>query len=325
MTGHIPVLLQPILEMFTPVIAAQPDAKLRYFDGTFGRGGHLKALLENYPQISAVAVDQDPEAIQFAQENFKEWIAEGRLQIHHANFSDYTKEKYGEFDLMLLDLGVSSPQLDQGPRGFSFYHEGPLDMRMNNSAGPTAADLIRDLSEEELNDLFKNLGEIPRPYRVTRAIVNDRDEKPFLTTRDLAGLIERVEGWHRKGFHPATQYFMALRLYVNRELEVVENSLENLAHGLRSKGRLAVLTFHSLEDRIVKNKFKELAETMDAGSIVNKKVIQAEWNEAKENPRARSAKLRVFELRDEQSATSDDNHDHKRWKSKDKWRDKKSN
>ncbi len=297
MTGHIPVLLSEILEMFAPVVESQPGVPLRYFDGTFGRGGHLKAILEKYPQVSAVATDQDPDAILFAQENFKEWIASGRLQIHHANFSDYTKDKFGEFDLMLLDLGVSSPQLDQGPRGFSFYHEGPLDMRMNNSAGRTAADVIRDLSEDDLNEIFKNLGEIPRPYRVTRAIVHDRDEKPFLTTRDLAGLIERVEGWQKKGFHPATQYFMALRLYVNRELEVVENSIENLVHGLRSKGRLAVLTFHSLEDRIVKNKFKDLAETMDAGSIVNKKVIQAERNEAQENPRARSAKLRGFEMR----------------------------
>jgi 16S rRNA (cytosine1402-N4)-methyltransferase len=168
-------------------------------------------------------------------------------------------------------------------------------MRMDNSTGPTAADIIAEYSEDELNEVFKSLGEIQRPYRVTRAIVHDRNEKPFVTTRDLAGLIERVEGWHRKGHHPATQYFLALRLLVNRELEVVENSLEKLAHGLKSKGRLAVLTFHSLEDRIVKNKFKELAETMDAGSIVNKKVVQAEWNEAKENPRARSAKLRVFE------------------------------
>jgi 16S rRNA (cytosine1402-N4)-methyltransferase len=292
---HVPVLLTDLLAMFAPTIESQPGVSLRYFDGTFGRGGHLKALMEKYPQISAVACDQDPEAIAYAKENFADWIAEGRLQIHHANFSDFTTERFGQFDLMLLDLGVSSPQLDQGPRGFSFYHEGPLDMRMNNSEGLTAADIIRDYSEDELNDLFKNLGEISRPYRVTRAIVHDRKEKPFLNTRDLAGLIERVEGWHRKGHHPATQFFLALRLQVNQELEVVENSLEKLAHGLKSKGRLAVLTFHSLEDRIVKNKFKELAETMDAGSIVNKKVIQAEWNEAKDNPRARSAKLRVFE------------------------------
>ncbi|MEZ0392860.1 MAG: 16S rRNA (cytosine(1402)-N(4))-methyltransferase RsmH [Pseudobdellovibrionaceae bacterium] len=292
---HLPVLLNQVLSMLAPTVEAQPDLPLRYLDGTFGRGGHLRALLEKYPQVSALAFDQDPEAIAYARENFSEWIAIGRLQLHHGNFSEYTAEKFGSFDLMLLDLGVSSPQLDQGLRGFSFYHEGPLDMRMNNSTGPTAADIIREFSEEELNELFKTLGEVQRPYRVTRAIVHDRGEKPFLNTRDLAGLIERVEGWHRKGHHPATQYFLALRLQVNRELEVVENSLENLAHGLKSKGRLAVLTFHSLEDRIVKNKFKELAETMDAGSIVNKKVIQAEWNEAKENPRARSAKLRVFE------------------------------
>ncbi len=295
MSEHIPVLRTEILDMFAPVVESQPDQPLRYFDGTFGRGGHLKAILDKYPQVSAVAFDQDPDAIAFAQKNFADWIEQGRLTIHHKNFSEFNSDEVGTFDLMLLDLGVSSPQLDQGPRGFSFYHEGPLDMRMNNSTGPTAADIIAQFSEDELNELFKNLGEIQRPYRVTRAIVHDRNEKPFVTTRDLAGLIERIEGWHRKGHHPATQYFLALRLYVNQELEVVENSLEKLAHGLKSKGRLAVLTFHSLEDRIVKNKFKELAETMEDGSIVNKKVIQAEWNEAKENPRARSAKLRVFE------------------------------
>lgn len=292
---HIPVLLKDILEMFAPVVEANPDQPMRYFDGTFGRGGHLKAILEKYPQVSAVACDQDPEAVAYAHTHFADWISSGRLKIVHDNFSEFSKEKFGEFDLMLVDLGVSSPQLDQGHRGFSFYHEGPLDMRMNNSTGITAADVIRDFSEEELNDMFKEFGEISRPYRVTRAIVNDRKEKPFLTTRDLAGLIERVEGWHRKGHHPATQFFLALRLVVNRELEVTEQCVEPLAHGLKSKGRLAFLTFHSLEDRIIKNRFKDLADAMELGRLVNKKVIQAEWNEAKDNPRARSAKLRVFE------------------------------
>ena len=154
---HVPVLLSDWLGMFAPTIESQPDVPLRYFDGTFGRGGHLKALLEKYPQISAVACDQDPEAVQYAKDHFAEWISQGRLEIHHANFSDFTVERFGTFDLMLLDLGVSSPQLDQGPRGFSFYHDGPLDMRMNNSEGITAADIIRDYSEDELNDLFKNL------------------------------------------------------------------------------------------------------------------------------------------------------------------------
>jgi 16S rRNA (cytosine1402-N4)-methyltransferase len=296
---HIPVLLSEIIDMFAPVVQASLGQPLRYFDGTFGRGGHLRALLEKYPQLTALAMDQDPEAVAFAKVEFADWISQGRLQVVHSNFTHFNVEEFGQFDLMLLDLGVSSPQLDQGPRGFSFYHDGPLDMRMNKSQGSTAAEVVANLSEDELNDLFKNLGEIQRPYRVTRAILQDRDQQAFQTTRELAGLIERVEGWHRKGFHPATQYFMALRLYVNRELEVVDESLEKLAYGLKSKGRLAVLTFHSLEDRIVKNKFKALVETMDAGSIVNKKVIQAQWNEAKKNPRARSAKLRVFENRSE--------------------------
>lgn len=292
---HIPVLLKPIFEMFAPVIEAQPDLPIRYFDGTFGRGGHLKALFEKYPQVSAVACDQDLEAIAYAEKTFPEWITSGRLKVVHQNFSTFSKEQFGEFDLMLLDLGVSSPQLDQGPRGFSFYHDGPLDMRMDNSKGMTAADVIAGFSEDELNELFKNLGEISRPYRVSRAVVNDRKTKPFVTTRDLAGLIERVEGWHRKGYHPATQFFLALRLFVNQELEVTEKCIEPLVHGLKSKGRLAFLTFHSLEDRIIKNKFRELADTTEWGRPVNKKVIQAEWSEAKDNPRARSAKLRVFE------------------------------
>jgi 16S rRNA (cytosine1402-N4)-methyltransferase len=296
--SHIPVLLTEILEMFAPVLAPEgglSEKELRYFDGTFGRGGHLKAILEMNPHLSALAYDQDPEAIASAQENFSSWLEAGRLRMKQANFSQFDSQEDGTFDLMLLDLGVSSPQLDQGQRGFSFYHDGPLDMRMS-SEGISAADIVRDYSEDELNELFKKYGEIQRPYRVTRAIVHDRNTKPFLTTRDLAGLIERVEGWHRKGHHPATQFFLALRLVVNRELEVVEESLEKLAHGLKSNGRLAVLTFHSLEDRIVKNKFKEFADSESPlGRIVNKKVIQAHWNEAKENPRARSAKLRVFQ------------------------------
>lgn len=288
---HIPVLMTQILEMAKPVTGSA----FRYFDGTFGRGGHLKAIMDLHPESVGVAYDQDPDAIEYAKQNFTEWIQQERLKIYHRNFSEFQPEEFEKFDFILVDLGVSSPQLDQGLRGFSFYHDGPLDMRMNNSAGFTAADVIAEYSEEELNELFKTFGEIQRPFRVSRAIVHDRKEKPFTTTRELAGLIERVEGWRKKGFHPATQFFMALRLVVNKELEVIENSLEKLAHGLKSKGRLALLTFHSLEDRIVKNKFKELAALEGFGLIINKKVIQAEWSEAEKNPRARSAKLRVFE------------------------------
>lgn len=295
---HKPVLMTEVLAALEPVLKnSTMENPLRFFDGTFGRGGHLRAIMETFPTLRAVAVDQDPEAIAYAKENFAGEIASGHLQVHHCNFTDFSVEKFGQFDAMLLDLGVSSPQLDQGLRGFSFYHDGPLDMRMNPAgAGPAAAEIINNWSEDELNELFQQLGEVSRPYRVTRAIVHDRKAKPYETTRELAGLIERVEGWHRKGHHPATQFFLALRLQVNQELEVVQNSLLPLVHGLKSKARLAVLTFHSLEDRIVKNKFKEFAdEAQGLGSPVNKKVIQAQWSEAKENSRARSAKLRTFE------------------------------
>lgn len=286
-------MLKEILEGFAPVLAERGgDEKLRYFDGTFGRGGHLRAVLEKDARISALASDRDPEAIAYAEENFKTEIQDERLSLRHANFAEFDPETWGKFDLMLLDLGVSSPQLDQGRRGFSFYSDGPLDMRMDPTKGSTAAEVIQNASEDELLEIFQELGEIQRPHRVVRAIIADRDEKPFVTTRDLAGLIERVDGWRKKGFHPATQYFMALRLYVNQELESVTNALRNLVLGLKPKGRLAVLTFHSLEDRIVKNAFKDFAEL---GKPVNKKVIIPEWNEAKSNPRARSAKLRLFE------------------------------
>jgi 16S rRNA (cytosine1402-N4)-methyltransferase len=193
---------------------------------------------------------------------------------------------------MLLDLGVSSPQLDVAERGFSFYHDGPLDMRMDQRREQSAADVVNNIDEDDLTELFKTLGEIPRPYKVVRAIVHDRKTEPFTTTRQLASMIERVEGWSRKGHHPATRYFMALRLYVNRELELLEQALPDLIAGLNDQGRLAVITFHSLEDRIVKNFFKTHAEL---GKPVNKKVIIAKWPERKSNPRARSAKLRVFQ------------------------------
>jgi 16S rRNA (cytosine1402-N4)-methyltransferase len=288
---HIPVLRDKIIELLTPCFEGK--TKARYFDGTFGRGGHLRAILNHFPQVQAVAMDRDPEAIAYAQQQFASEIAEGRLVLEHGNFVDFSLEKYRDsFDGMLIDLGVSSPQLDQGHRGFSFYREGPLDMRMDNSQGATAAQILAGYSEEELENVFRNLGEIQRPMRIVRAIVHDRDSKPFVTTRDLASLVERIEGWHKKGFHPATQYFMALRLEVNQELEAVKQALVPLIYGLKTSGRLAVLTFHSLEDRIVKNLFKE---QLELGAPVFKKVVQPEWAEQKENPRARSAKLRIFE------------------------------
>ncbi len=290
--SHIPVMRTEILNSFASVLADSDLAEIRYFDGTFGRGGHLKAILEADSRVTAVAFDQDPEAIIFGEKTYSEWVKNGRLKLFNLNFSDFEIERFGKFDLMLLDLGVSSPQLDQGHRGFSFYHDGPLDMRMNNESGATAADIVNNYSEDELIRIFKEYGEIFKSFRVVRAIVHDRKAKPFTTTRELAGLIERVDGWHKKGFHPATQYFMALRLEVNQELQAIENAFEKLVLGLRLKGRIAVLTFHSLEDRIIKNKMRSLEQL---GFPVKRKVIVPSREEALQNPRARSAKLRVFE------------------------------
>jgi 16S rRNA (cytosine1402-N4)-methyltransferase len=196
------------------------------------------------------------------------------------------------FDVGLLDLGVSSPQLDQSQRGFSFMHDGPMDMRMNQAEEITAQKLLQECAEDELIELFTKYGEIYRPQRVVRAIIADRSKKDFSSTLDFANMVARIEGWRRKGYHPATQYFQALRIAVNGELRHLENALLPLLHGLKPKGRLAVLTFHSLEDRIVKNCFKSLP---DFGRPLTKKVVKTSWQESKENSRARSAKLRVFE------------------------------
>lgn len=283
--SHIPVLLNEILESTSSL-----DVKL-IFDGTFGRGGHLEALLNRFPEAKAVAFDRDPEAIEFAKEKFSGPIEQGRLTIVHRDYRDLDPKDFGVFDFMLLDLGVSSPQLDVAHRGFSFYHEGPLDMRMNTSEGPTAAELLNESSEDELVRIFQELGEVRRPFRVVRAIVHDRKERPWDSTKQLAGMIERVEGWKVKGHHPATQYFMGLRMAVNTELEGVHQGVRQCMAGLKDGGRLAVITFHSLEDRIVKQIFKGDM----TGFCVNKKVIQATEEEVKMNPRARSAKLRIFQ------------------------------
>jgi 16S rRNA (cytosine1402-N4)-methyltransferase len=287
-TLHLPIMTREILFFFWEKISSS-ETSLTYFDGTFGRGGHYSYLRAMFPQMKATVFDQDEDARSYALSAFKKDFDEGLLQFHRQSFHDTSVLETSSLDLMLLDLGVSSPQLDEGGRGFSFLSEGPLDMRMDRSQSLTAKDLLAVLSEEQLNSIFKKYGEIRSPYRVTRALVHDRRTKIFETTRELAGLIERIDGWRIKGFHPATQYFMALRLYLNRELEGLEDSLPRLMSRLKDQGRMQVLTFHSLEDRIVKNLFK----TSNMGETL-KKVITPSEDEMRENPRSRSAKLRVF-------------------------------
>lgn len=286
--SHIPVLLNEIKSTFQPFVGF---SKPLYLDGTFGRGGHYKELKHLIPQLQTIAFDQDPEAIKYANKYFAKEIDSGELRLIHDNFINFQKYGIEKIDMILLDLGVSSPQLDQPERGFSFYLQGPLDMRMNNLAGLTAADIIQNESEKELITLFQQLGEVRSPYRVVKAIINDRESKPFLQTKDLSGLIERVDGWRRKGFHPATQYFMALRLAVNKELQVIKEVVPLLMDQLNSGGRMAVISFHSLEDRIIKNLFKD---SLEKGSPLYKKVIQPSREEEVSNPRSRSSKLRIF-------------------------------
>jgi 16S rRNA (cytosine1402-N4)-methyltransferase len=295
---HIPVMAQEVLQSFvvfnlpsSPGEQQKSERELRYFDGTFGRGGHYSLIKNIFPGLKAVVFDQDLVAIDVAKNQFKTEVQSGNLLVQHANFSQFSSEKWGQFDMMLLDLGVSSPQLDEAARGFSFYHDGPLDMRMNSTQEVTAAMIINEAPEQELIRIFQEYGEVRSPFRVVRALVHDRKTVPFTTTKQLAGLIERVEGWKRKGFHPATLFFQGLRLAVNQELESVENALPKLMEGLKPGGRLTVITFHSLEDRIVKNIFKN----SELGKPVHKKVIVPSREEEMSNPRARSAKLRIFE------------------------------
>ena len=288
MQEHIPVLLTEVVDSFSSL---KSKKNLIYFDGTFGRGGHFKEIQKNYSLKKSLIADQDTSAIESATKNWPQLISSHQLETHHKSFLEFAQGNHEKLDLILLDLGVSSPQLDQAQRGFSFNKQGPLDMRMNQAAEKSAADLINHLSHDELMEIFKKYGEVPNPFHVVKAIVQDRVLKPYTTTLELAGLIERVEGWKKKGFHPATKYFMALRLVVNQELEILEEALPLLIDQMQDGGLFSIITFHSLEDRIVKNIFKD----DDKGFLVNKKVIVPTEEECRINVRARSAKLRIFQ------------------------------
>lgn len=291
---HIPILVKEILEISSEITQSVDS----YLDGTFGRGGHLRAVLNHFPQARALALDKDLQALSYGREMFVHELHAGRIQFLHTDFSNVKtliedgQTELRQFDMILLDLGISSPQVDEAYRGFSFINDGPLDMRMNQSETLTAAVIINTWPEEDLFTLFRKYGEISNPQRVIRAILQDREGKPFETTRELASLIERVEGWKTKGYNPATQYFMALRIQVNSELETLPQALADCVSLLHDGGQLFVITFHSLEDRIVKRSFSEFLEL---GFPVNKRVIVPSEEEQQRNPRSRSAKLRVFQ------------------------------
>jgi len=298
---HIPVLLGDILSM-AEAMSTAPQLML---DATFGRGGHSIALIEKFENLKVCGLDQDMAAIDYAKSEFAGLIENQKLEMAHGNFhniksdiSRFENTKPKGFDLILADLGVSSPQLDEASRGFSFQQKGPLDMRMDRSGELTAKDIVNTWSEQELRDLFFHTGEVRKPGKVVSSILKFRKQKLFETTLELSELIAAKEGWRKKGQHPATKFFLALRIEVNRELEPLDQALIDLVDRLNPLGRLMVITFHSLEDRIAKRTFKS---QLEKGRLVNKKVIQATWDEKKKNARARSAKLRVFEKQEEQN------------------------
>ncbi len=284
-----------------------------YVDCTFGRGGHSAEMLARIGDGKLYAIDKDPTAIATAAEKFG---TEPRFKIHHGSFADLSdflqrEGVFGKVDGVLIDLGVSSPQLDEAERGFSFMKDGPLDMRMNTAAGETAADYLSYASAAEIGLVLKELGEEKWHHRIAQFIVERRAEQPLETTMDLVRVIEAAvpRGAREKHKHPATRTFLALRLHINRELDDLRDVLGQCVEALATGGRLVVIGFHSLEDRIVKRYMREQARPpqmgradlplpMDAPKATLKlvgKAAKADSAELERNVRSRSAVLRVAE------------------------------
>lgn len=304
---HRPVLLEEALA----ALAVRPDGV--YVDGTFGRGGHAEAILRLLgPDGRLIAFDRDPQAVASARERFAD---DSRFTIVHGSFASLEERLLqeglmGKVDGILLDLGVSSPQLDDAARGFSFSIDGPLDMRMDPGQGHPASRWINRASEEELADVFFHYGEERHSRRIARAIVRARQEEPLERTRQLAELVARVVPGRGQRRHPATRVFQAVRIFINRELDELQRVLPQCVAALAPGGRLVVISFHSLEDRMVKEFMRQQSRgvepprglpvtgTPERGVLrpIGKAVRPGE-EEVAENPRARSAVMRVAERR----------------------------
>lgn len=301
---HFPVLLQEVLT------GLQVSSGMRMIDGTLGGGGHATALLaHSAPDGQLLGIDADPAAIRRNQTGMAASLAAGRLQIAQGNFGEIqgiaTAHNFSAVDAILLDLGVSSFQLETPARGFSFTHDGPLDMRFDPQTGESAADLVNTWPEQELADLIYRYGEERQSRRIARYLVQHR---PFTTTAMLANAVERAVGGRRgQRIHPATRTFQALRIAVNGELTQLEHALPQMLLLLKPTGRMAVISFHSLEDRIVKQWMQQEARTFVPDAMLpmggydrtptlrieTRKPIVATAEEVDQNPRSRSAKLRI--------------------------------
>ena len=305
LAAHVPVMLGEVLD------ALNPSDGGTFVDGTFGAGGYARGLLQS-ASCRVIGIDRDADALALGGALSREFP--GRLTLLQGRFSQMgellREENIGEVDGVVLDLGVSSMQLDRPERGFSFSREGPLDMRMNQHGDtPSAADVVNSSNEVHLAAILWLFGEERRSRRIARAIVRARDDGPIETTSQLAAIVERALGRAHANIHPATRTFQALRIYVNRELEELERGLAAAERLLKTGGRLVVVSFHSLEDRIVKNfltsrsdvprrpsrHLPELPEDGPAPSfqLVGRRASAAGADEVAHNPRARSAKMRA--------------------------------
>ena len=305
MTSHRSVLLQESIH----ALAIQPDGI--YVDGTFGRGGHSRAILQELNQSGRlIAIDKDLEAIDHAEQYF---CNDPRFTIAHgsfANIAEVTKQQgiYGKVNGILLDLGVSSPQLDNPERGFSFMKEGPLDMRMDSTQALDAARFVNEADANEMTQVFRQYGEERFAGRIARAIVLAREEAPILSTSVLAEIVKEANPKWEKHKHPATRVFQAIRIHINQELTDLTDCLKQSVGSLAVGGRLVVISFHSLEDRIVKQFMRSEEQGIQPPLGVPIKAVDLKTNfkrvgkaikpqddEIKENVRSRSAVLRIGE------------------------------
>jgi 16S rRNA (cytosine1402-N4)-methyltransferase len=304
---HVPVSLDRALEVLGESLKA-PGAVL--VDCTLGLGGHTEAFLKQFPELHVIAIDRDPQAIALATERLKPF--EGRVDFVNTTYDniDEAIEELGvdKVDAILLDLGVSSMQLDQRDRGFAYSYEAPLDMRMDASKGKTAADVVNTYSEDELARIFFEYGEERYSKAIAKAIVARRSESSFETSTDLAALIAKVVPFipGKSNGHPAKRVFQALRIEVNEELDVLRATMPRAIHALATDGRILVMSYHSLEDRIVKQALVaasnssapvdlpiELPEHAPQLRLLTKGAEQASQQEIENNPRSASVKIRA--------------------------------
>jgi len=311
MAAALPLSVAPASPAHLPVLFAEVLDGLRvradgvYLDGTFGRGGHARGILQRLGASGRLLLmDKDPAAIAVARAEFG---ADARVSIRHGSFADLWEWEAvaSGLDGVLLDLGVSSPQLDEAKRGFSFSQNGPLDMRMDPTSGESAADWLHRADEREIADVLWRYGEERASRKIARAIVHERERAPFIRTQQLAELIARVLPRGPSKIHPATRSFQAIRIHVNQELDALQRGLSAAHKALRPNGRLVVVSFHSLEDRIVKRFMQTRARPPSGnrrlpklGGFIPTLALMGAAQRAGEaelavNPRARSAVLRV--------------------------------